>query len=235
MKVGIIIPDRGDRPEFTKNCLRMVDTMKACYSGGLFSHNASRQIGFYHVIDPATSDKPDITVRYKKAYDAFRGKKFDCLLFIENDDWYSPDYISIMIDEWIKRGKPDFLGHTYTVYFHLKLQKHFTFHHFERSSAMNTLIKPDLDLQWPADEDPYTDLFLWQQTTLNHAAGAPRKFVGEVFTPHKHICLGIKHGVGLCGGANHTTKLHRYTHDNIKLIDVMDYESYKFYSNYFNQ
>jgi hypothetical protein len=226
MKVGIIIPDRGDRPEFMRNCRRMLDVMKEYAAGNDFLICIVNYYPF--------NEKADITPRYRMGYDYFRGKGVDCILLIENDDWYSPDYISIMLDEWIKRGKPDMLGHTYTVYFHLKLQKHFTFHHFERSSAMNTLIKPDLDLQWPADEDPYTDLFLWQQTTLNHAAGAPRKFVGEVFTPHKHICLGIKHGVGLCGGANHTTKLHRYTHENIKLIDVMDHESYKFYSNYFN-
>lgn len=218
MKIGIIIPDRNDRPLFLANCLRLID-------------NQTLKPTIVEIVNyPAKSDAVDITERYRYGYDKLRNMDLDVIALMENDEWYSPDYLQIMCDNWVKNDKPDIFGTNYTIYYHIKLFAMFTMHHLTRSSAMSTLIKPDLNFDWCADNEPYTDIHLWK--TLK----------GVCFSPYKTICLGIKHGVGKCGGFAHTDKLHRYenelsTKDTDKEIlrNIVDAKSFKFYSEYFDK
>lgn len=217
LTIGVIIPDRNDRPLFLKNCLRMLRAQTITPD-------------FIEVVnDKPLSDKPDITWRYRLGYDRLRNKNIDCILFIENDDWYSPTYIETMIQEWSRRERPNLLGHSYTIYYHIKLFAFFSMLHQTRASAMNTLIAPDMYFEWCRDDDPFTDTYLWQ--TINSR---------EIFTPANTICLGIKHGVGLCGGQSHVNRLNRYTDkgtddkDQTFLKSIMDSDSFNFYANYFN-
>lgn len=216
MKIGIIIPDRNDRPLFLENCLRLIKSQ-------------TLQPEIIELVNyEAESESVDITQRYKRGYDALRNKGLDVIALMENDEWYSPDYLKIMCEGWDSFGRPDIFGTNYTIYYHIKLFAYFTMHHLTRSSAMSTLIKPDLNFEWCSDNEPYTDIHLW--TRLR----------GVCFSPPSTICLGIKHGVGKCGGFAHTDKLHRYenelsTKDTNKewLKSVVDEKSFEFYSNYF--
>lgn len=212
MRIGVIIPTRGDRPLFLENCLRQLDsqTIRPC------------KISIINF--KPEGDKCDITMRYRIGYHHLYGKDLDVIALIEDDDYYSPEYLETMVNYWTKEGKPDLLGLNHTIYYHIGIFEHFTMKHTRRSSAMNTLIKPDLDFDWCKDEDPYTDVHLWN--TLK----------GKIVAPEKEICLGIKHGIGKCGGQNHTDKMERYInkdHDKSFLKSVMDKESFEFYSNYF--
>ncbi len=103
MKVGIIIPDRGDRPKLLANSLRMLE--------------AQNLQPYYTVLinDEPKSDKPDITWRYRKGYDILRKKGLDIIVFWENDDWYSPDYLRYMTDKWLEHGKPGLLCTNHTI------------------------------------------------------------------------------------------------------------------------
>lgn len=214
MKIGIIIPDRNDRPLFLENCLRLIK-------------NQTLQPTIIEIVNyEPESEKVDITQRYRRGYDKLRNKGLDIIAFMENDEWYSSKYLEIMSNEWIKNGKPEIFGTNYTIYYHIKLFSYFTMHHLIRSSAMSTLITPDLDIKWCVDEQPYTDIWLWKQLQ------------GFTFTPPEIICMGIKHGVGLCGGMAHIDKLHRYVgKDENKdyLRSVVDNESFNFYSKYFEK
>lgn len=208
-KLACIIPTR-DRPKaFIDNCLRMMD-------------NQTVDIDTVHVVDfPPTTAAKDITLRYKLGYDSLRNKGFDCIFFIEDDDFYAPNYIETMLNEWEAAGKPDMIGTGYTIYYHAFLKAWYKMHHSRRASAMNTMLKADLPIDWPLDHDPYTDMYLWS------------KHQGHVFTPPTHISLGIKHGIGMSGGHYHTDKLHRYVNKDEKsefLRSVMDDASYKFYT-----
>lgn len=218
MRIGIIIPSRGDRPLFLQNCLRMLD-------------NQTVKPFYITVVDQQPKDnRCDITYRYRNGYDRCRNKGLDVIALMEDDDYYAPDYLETMIKKWEEFGRPDMLGTNHTIYYHIKLFAHFTMHHLSRSSAMSTLIKPDLNFNWCSDNEPFTDIHLW------HSIG--NKGNGNIFQPDKTICLGIKHGVGLCGGASHVDRLGRYTnldHDHSFLKGVMDEDSYKFYSNYFKE
>lgn len=217
MKIGAIIPDRGDRPLFTQHCIRMIQKQTVCPDPVIFIN--------YH----SESEACDITQRYRKGYSSMRGMGLDVIFFIENDDWYSPSYIETMLAAWIAAGKPDLFGTRETIYYHMKLFKRYTMHHEQRGPAMSTMIKPDLNFAWCADSDPYADN--WLYTQLDY----------KLWKPEKPICMGMKHGVGKTGGHAHTTKLEAYTEmstsaddaDKKFLKETLDKESFDFYSNYF--
>jgi hypothetical protein len=214
LRIGIIIPDRNDRPILLHNCMRMLAAQ-------------TLQPEIINVVNYLPkSEKCDITERYRTGYDQLRGKNLDLIAFIENDDYYCANYLEFMAKQWILSEKPDILGLNHTIYYHIRTFEHFTMFHNTRSSAMNTVIKPDLDLKWGHDNDPYTDVWLWNLLK------------GIIITPEKEACLGIKHGIGLCGGQNHTDHMDRFInkdHDKAFLRSVMDLESFEFYSNYFPQ
>ena len=218
MKIAVIIPDRGDRPEFLKNCLRMMNAQTI-------------QPDFLQVVDyKPLSDKCDITQRYRIAYHGLDGLNFDCILFIENDDWYAPNYIETMITLWHINGRPELFGTNYTYYYHIGIKKYFKFTHFRRASMMNTLIKPDLNISWPVDEYPYTDAALWQVDQLNiKNKDIERRLSVD---PGTIISLGIKHNVGMPGGNYHGNRLEKYNvcdADFSFIKSVMDNESFNFY------
>ena len=210
LTIACLIPDRGDRPAFMENCLRMLEkqTMKP---------------KIIEIVDEKPlSDACDITYRYKKGYENLRNKGIDVIFLIENDDFYAADYIETCINEWIKAGKPDLFGQTYTYYYHLSLFAYFKMEHFQRSSAMNTMIKADLNFTWGEDSDPYADAWLWYHLKDK-----------KLFTSKNIICMGMKHGIGLCGGRNHTDFLDRFVYDdkNLEFLSkVVDKESLPFYA-----
>lgn len=217
IKVGVIIPTRGDRPRMLANCIRMINAQ-------------TFQPTLVYIVDyPPEDDKCDITKRYRTGYDWFRGMGMDVLAFMEDDDWYSPKYLATIVGNWILNGRPQLFGTNYTYYYHFRLFGYFKMTHMQRSSAMSTLIKPDIDIKWCADDQPYTDSHLWFVTKLEK----------KLFEPQRMICMGMKHGVGKNGGQNHNDRLDRYTDtgtmdpDKKFLRDHLDLDSFDFYSQYF--
>lgn len=217
MKIAVVIPYRNDRPLFAENLKRMIE-----------AQTLQPAIIVWVDFEPR-SESVDITARYREGYELASAADVNMVAFMEVDDWYSAEYLETMV-KMIKScensEKYQLFGLNHTIYYHIREFKHFTMHHLTRSSAMNTLIRPNLNIKWGADHDPYTDVWLW-----NHLKGI-------VFAPEKEICLGIKHGIGLCGGQNHTSKMHRYVNndeDKTFLREVLDEKSFDFYSNYFNQ
>ena len=208
IRIGVIIPDRGDRPAFLANCLRMM------------RGQTLRPVGIALMnFVPRSGDK-DITVRYREGYDFWRGDACDVIALIENDDYYTPRYLETMAAAWDEAGRPDIFGTDRTIYYNLNERAWKVMHHSRRSSAMSTLIRPNLPLTWPVDSDPYTDIHLWQTV----------KGCTKHFDPP--ICIGIKHGVGLCGGRMHVDQLERLEFkdpDHSQLRGWMDDESFNFY------
>ena len=216
IKVGVIIPDRGDRPKFMDNCERMIMAQTIV-------DNKNYDIEVFHVDYPAKSDKCDITQRYRYGYESEVMQDRDIIFFIENDDWYSPSYMEYMIAQWIC-GKPDLFGTNYTVNYHLGLKKYFTMRHDQRASAMNTMIRGGMKFQWPLDHDPYTDQWLWMRQN-----GIQTK---KTFEPSSLLSVSMKHGVGKLGGRYHIDDLHRYINEDNNFLEyTLDPESFEFYKN----
>lgn len=212
MKVAVLIPHRNDRPAFLANLKRMLQ-----------AQTLQPDIIHFEDYEPLSSER-DITQRYRLAYAKLCNQQIDVIALMEVDDWYHPEYLERMVMAWDERGRPDIFGIGYSVYYHLGLQKWFSFEHENRSSAMSTLLKPDLTLQWPTDADPYTDTCLWKQLREQGKA--------KTWFPGKHLCINMKHGTGLTGGSFHSDRLHRFTNANGKefLQMNLDKESFDFYS-----
>jgi len=175
------------------------------------------------VNDKPLSDYCDITYRYRIGFERLKNKGFDCVLLIENDDWYSPKYIETMVKKWEEEGRPSLLGHRYTYYYHIRHHIYEMMHHKRRSSAMNTLVKGDIEMTWPADHDPYADIHIW------------REIGGVTFTPEDPLCIGMKHGVGKLGGRMHKDKFERYRNKDGRafLLKHLDEKSLYFYLRYY--
>lgn len=205
IKVGVICPDRGDRPQFMGQFHRQLEqqTIKP---------------EIVEIVDYApTSDVCDITARYRVGYDNLRNKGLDVIAFFENDDIYLPDYLETMVNGWASHGKPKMFGLDYTIYYHLCVGKSFMFKHDKRSSMMSTLMQPDLDFEWCDDSYAYTDSHLWKTVG------------GKTWNPHKLITMGLKHGIGKSGGQWHIEGLQRYKDAGISLKKVVGEENYNFY------
>jgi hypothetical protein len=213
IKIGVLVPTRGDdRKIFLLNVLRMIDA----------------QTVRPHVIEivgeAPKSNECDITYRYRTGYEKLCSK-VDVIFFWEDDDWYSPQYIETMLQHWDGMGRPDLFGTRYTIYYHLKLRKKFTMKHESRASAMNTMLKTNLKIHWPKDNDPYTDAYLW--FTQSHLKK-------KLFTPPTVISVGMKHGIGMCGGKNHVDNLQRYNDEGLEFLKTtLDEKSFEFYNGLF--
>jgi hypothetical protein len=237
VKVAVLIPDRGDRPTFLAQCLKMMN------------RQTLRPMRIEIVNDAPMSNAVDITWRYRLGYERICTKydvrstieNINLIAFIENDDWYHPQYLERMVEAWLKVGQPDMLGLDHTVYYHIAERAWFTMHHHTRSSAMNTLIKPNLDIEWPLDCDPYTDAWLWTRQCFVPQSICVNGNMSPIYwpmpgkaiiTPNAEWCVGIKHGTGLCGGKNHTDNLHRYVNkdaDGAWLRQIVGEEDAGFY------
>lgn len=187
--ITVVIPTRGDRPLLLENCLRMVKSQTL------------KPRTIIIVDDPPMSSAPDITWRYKMGYrEACRDSELpELVAFMEDDDWYSPNYLEWFYQQWLSLGCPDLFGSDYTYYYHVKLCRYFRFDHAQRASMMNTFLRPGLIFPWPADSDPYTDAHLWGLPELKKMVVSPPV-----------LSVGIKHGAGLTGGHFHNSRLHRY-------------------------
>ena len=216
MKIAIIIPDRGDRPELLNQCEKLI-------KGQLFPENKAPEIDVLLDNLPPESEDCDITLRYRRSYEkATAQNKYDLIFFMENDDYYSPFYLYLMILNWKAEGKPILFGTNYTYYYHIGILKFRKLIHNHRSSMMSTCVIPGLDIVWPPDSEQYTDKYLWAQF----------KNVAVTFNPPEIICLGIKHNIGKTGGLFHNDRFHAYKEDDSDMTFLKkhmgaDYEFYK--------
>ena len=207
MKVGVIIPDRGDRPELLNHCLQMM-------------RNQTRKPDVIEVVNyKSKSEDYDLTQRVRNGFDKLK-KECDCVLIVENDDWYSCDYINIMINAWDDMARPDLLGTAYTYYYHVFKQVYRKIEHPRRASLMNTLINCTANIEWCADNDVFLDLHLW------------KGLAGITITPTIPISIGIKHGIGLCGGSGHNDMRYENKDINYKFLsEIVDEDSLNLYKN----
>lgn len=205
--IGVLIPDRNDRPEFLKQCFKML-------ANQTLHPNIIEVVNFKPI-----SNDVDITMRYRVGFEMLKDK-VDVIIFVENDDYYSPKYIETMVTAWVENGKPELFGIAETIYYHLQLKAFSIIKHDERASAMSTMVSTKLDIDFPKDNETFFDIHLW------------KNYKGVTFIPKEVINIGIKHGIGKCGGKGHLCNF-KYNNDDDNMLFLKNHvteESFKFYN-----
>lgn len=204
MKFCAIIPDRRDRPELTGHCLAQLRRMTT-YPDEVLHIN----------IVPA-DNRFDLISRIRSGFEIAASKGIDWCFIIENDDFYPANYFN-RFTPYLDRH--DFIGEDQTIYYNLRNQTHKTFGHQFRSSLFTTAFRISAlnNFEWPGDENPFLDIEMWK-----YARYKRRAFINTG-------AIGIKHGLGLCGGKGHKMHMQNHDHDLNWLASHVDEMSFQFY------
>jgi hypothetical protein len=149
----------------------------------------------------------------------------DVVLIMEDDDWYSPNYIKSMIEFWEIQGKPEIFGVEQTQYYHIKQGLHVELTHPGRASLMGTLLSAEgiKKITFPEDSFVFLDIELWKQLK------------GKTFRTLPAIAVGIKHGIGSTGGKGHLETFKGYSPDpEFKKLRQLIGDDSDFYINIFH-
>lgn len=186
MIIGALIPDRGDRPQLLELCKYMLSRQ-------------TRKPDFIQLVNyKPKGPEYDLTARVRLGVDILKRKGCSCIFIIENDDYYSPEYIDKMSAAWLSNGSPDLLGISSTYYYHIKRAEYTILRHSGRSSLFCTVISAKADIPYPTDNTIFLDLHLWA------------KMKGIAIDFKYPIAIGIKHGIGLTGGSGHNKMQYKF-------------------------
>lgn len=195
MTIGVVIPTRRERPEFFNHCIAQLDRQ-------------TRQPDRVCIVDyKPKSALPDIHQRYKAGYEQL--KECDLIFFIEEDDYYSPQYIETLANAW---GGEDLIGVENTIYYNIFTNCYQEFKH-SHASMFCTAMKGGL--KFPSGNEKFIDILLW------------KTFKGRLIKAD--ICVGIKHNIGLIVSAGHTMKLKHDDPQKEKLRNLT-HEDFNFYN-----
>jgi hypothetical protein len=204
-KFCCIIPDRGDRKELTDFCLKQLSRMTV------------KPDKIYHINHRPETERFDLTSRIHKGVSIAKAEGFDWCFVIENDDYYPADYF-LRFQPFM--DKYDFLGEEKSIYFNLQNLTYKTIDHNFRSSLFTTAFRVSAlnNFDWPASTHVFLDIDLWK-----YARFRKRMFI-------KTGAIGIKHGLGLCGGKGHTMHMQNFDQNLKWLEDHTDDMAFEFYT-----
>lgn len=211
MKIGVVIPTLGDRPEFLKFCLKRVNEQ-------------TRKPDCIALVNYKNRNgKIDIAQRYKTGIKYLIDKGCDLIVFIEDDDYYPKTYIEETYNLWVKYGRPDIIGCKETVYYHLPTSKYLTTIQ-KHCSAYCTAISKKAVYEVCGDYEAYYDVKLWAKNKGNRVE-------------YDNKPIGIKHGIGKCGGSGHNPRqgFYRFSDPNHEYLkSSVDSEALALYDRMFN-
>ena len=167
----------------------------------------------YFIDYPPTSTDFDLVARVRKGIEQAKADGFERAFIIENDDFYPADY-------FLLTPEADFIGDDHTIYYHLGNRTWQDWSHPRRASLFTTGFKISAldDFHWIPDNERFLDISLW-----NHAK------TKTVFW-RQSKAIGIKHGIGLCGGRGHIQRNKYQDQDLAWLKAHVDHDAYLFYS-----
>lgn len=206
--ISVIIPDRGDRPEFTEHALyqlqRNIDFSQI-------------DVDVCHVNYTPQGNTPDLTGRIREG---LKMAKYDYVTIWENDDYYPDNYLNQV--NYYRLNGISAIGSDITTYYHILQKSYKNMPHHGRSSLCCTSFDKKIldDFVWPADDYVFLDIEIWKHIFSKMS----------IFMDWFGV-IGIKHGMGLCGGMGHRNG-HRFENKDYKykwLKENVRKESYEFY------
>lgn len=210
-RFAIIVPDRGDRPELTLKCRKMINSFK----------NPEHAFTVYVDFEP-TGSKADLIERIHDGINTVKERSIDFVFIVENDDFYSPEYLS-------KMGNPegyDFIGCEHSYYYNLRNLTWKRFDHQHRASLYNTGFRISAMDGFPWERlmrtnEVFLDIEIWKWARRRNRRKI--KFVESTGS------IGIKHGIGLCGGKGHRMEMLNKDPEMQWLKSRVDGDSFEFY------
>jgi len=208
MKKCAIVPDRGDRPEFLKQCLYYIERQTI-------------SVDRVFLINEPSNITPDLTWRVRVGFKRARSMGYEYAFIFENDDYYPETYI----EEMFHPGY-DFFGIPETAYYNIRTKEYIQELHPGHSSLCFTGFRLDAmkKFPWPHDKSVFLDIDLW--TFVRQYSDNVREVI-----PHRPP-LGIKHGTGLCGGYGHGGdgfKYHKKDKPGMPRLQNLVGEDFEFY------
>lgn len=159
----------------------------------------------------------DIPQRYKKGIKECFANKCDLVFLIEDDDYYPINYIEQIYKQWLVKGCPNIIGLNRTIYYHIFNGTYQEIPTLKHSSAFCTAIGRQANYTSPNDFDRFYDIQLWRSNK------------GSLVTID-NFPVGIKHGLGLCGGAGHTKTLSNTDNEDYAYLkSKVDEKAFDFY------
>lgn len=211
MKFCAIIPDRNDRPELLKHCYAMLNK-QTVKPEAVYLMNHDTGINGFDLVD-----------RVKLGVDLAIQDGFEWCFIIENDDFYPASYFE-RFQSTMERA--DFIGQQFSIYYNLRNLTYNRFDHHHRSSLFMTAFRASAlnNFTWPNSDKPFLDRDLWI-----YARHKRRKFI-------ETGAIGIKTGLGLCGGKGHQMIWPKNSDKDFKwLRGKVDQESFEFYRELHNK
>lgn len=200
-KFCIIIPDRGDRPEFLKHCLFQMD------------RQTLKPDKIYLIDYKPKTELFDLRERLISGIKKAKSDGFNDCFIIENDDYYPDNYL-----EKMQLTNYDIVGIEESIYYNLRFKTYNIRRHLLRASLYCTGFKISSieDFLFP---EKYIDIRLWDFARhLN--------FDLRVLSEKP---IGMKHGIGLCGGVGHKDQSGNKDTGLIWLEDHTRLVSFEFY------
>lgn len=219
-----ITPTRGDRPELLDFCKHQLTRMT-------LKPDAS-----YFIDHTPMTTQCDLQDRLRRGIAKAKSDGIDWAFIIEDDDYYAPDYFqrfgAQFSNLFMGNSNVEFFGYQDTVYYHLPTRRWQHMHHRGRASLFCTAFRVSAmdSMNWGASSDPFQDISIWNWVSRMKRPAVLMGF-GEFVTPP---AVGIKHGIGKCGGSGHTMKMerpdHTYAGEIAHLKRIVDAEAYEFYT-----
>lgn len=210
-RFAIIVPDRGDRPQMREWCEHQVKQF-----------NSDGYMSTVYVDFAPVNSNPDLIARIYQGIDVVKSKGIDFVFIVENDDAYPAYYLS-------KMGNPegfDFIGCEHSYYYNLRNLTWQRFDHSRRSSLFNTGFRISAMNGFPWDQlmrqnGSFLDMEIWRWARKRNMRKI--KFVESTGS------IGIKHGIGLCGGKGHRMEMINKDPELNWLKSRVDADSFEFY------
>lgn len=207
MKFCVIIPSRGDRPQFTEQCFRQLYRMTL------------KPDKIYHINHKPINNDFDLVHRVKSGVEFAKKDGFDLCFIIEDDDHYGADYFERFASYF---DNYEFFGQNFSYYYHIgnRTWQLLDRDHKHRSSLCATGFKISAinNFEWPPlFGKPFLDVPLWK-----YARHKKRIFIDTGM-------IGIKHGIGVTGGIGHKREWPNKDPNLTWLKGKVDKDSFEFY------
>ncbi len=133
------------------------------------------------------------------------------IVFMEDDDWYSPDYLDFMANEFDGIGGRGIVGEGCARYYHVPSRRYMVLNNMAHASmcqtGMTIELIPFLSLICSERNKSFLDIQLWQDARMN-------RFNTKIRNSSDH-CIGIKGLYGRAGiGRGHCPNRGTWIEDN---------------------